>query len=270
MEPPITRTWNRSRFKGTTVFRPRHISASLCAIFIAVTMISGCSDLNNLVDTDKDQTGLPPTTTPAVSSVATQSATNATPAGAENALATLSGLAVKGRAPKTGYSRAQFGEAWTDDVDVEEGRNGCDGRNDILQRDLVNITFKPGANDCTVLSGTLHDPYTGRTIPFVRGKNTSSDVQIDHVVALSNGWQTGAQQLTAQERKNFANDPRNLQATDGPTNQQKSDGDAATWLVPNKAYRCTYVARQVDVKAAYRLWVTPPEKAAIERVLTNC
>lgn len=188
----------------------------------------------------------------------------------ETVLAQLNSLAIKGRAPKTGYDRDLFGPSWTDDVAVAGGHNGCDTRNDILQRDLVDITFKPGSNECAVQTGTLHDPYTGTDIAFVRGANTSSEVQIDHVVALSDAWQKGAQQLDTATRENFANDPRNLRAVDGPANQQKSDGDAATWLPPNKAHRCDYVAAQVEVKAAYNLWVTQAEHDAIARVLGNC
>jgi hypothetical protein len=186
------------------------------------------------------------------------------------ALAKLETLPIKGRAPKTGYSRGAFGPAWTDDVNVEGGRNGCDTRNDILRRDLIDITLKPGSNGCTVLSGTLIDPYSGKTIPFTRGANTSADVQIDHVVALSDAWQKGAQQLDQTTRQDFANDPRNLQATSGAMNKQKADGDAATWLPPNKAYRCTFVSRQVEVKAAYGLWVTQAEHDAIANLLIGC
>lgn len=179
----------------------------------------------------------------------------------------LNTLEVKGKAPKTGYSRDQFGEAWTDNVDVAGGHNGCDTRNDILQRDLTNKVMK---NSCTVLSGTLNDPYTGTVIDFQRGKDTSRAVQIDHIVALSNAWQTGAQQLDVATRTALANDPDNLVAVDGPTNQQKSDYDAASWLPPNKDYRCTYVSHQIEIKARYHLWVTQPEKDAMERVLQTC
>lgn len=189
---------------------------------------------------------------------------------ASAALATLDTLAVKGRAPKTGYTRTQFGQAWSDDVDVTFGHNGCDTRNDVLRRDLTAITLRPGTRDCVVLTGSLADPYTGRTIAFTRGERTSDAVQIDHVVALSDAWQKGAQQLSADERRDLANDPRNLQATDGPTNQQKGDGDAATWLPPNRGFRCTYVERQITVKSVYRLWVTVAEKDAMRRVLTSC
>jgi hypothetical protein len=116
----------------------------------------------------------------------------------------------------------------------------------------------------------LADPYTGTTISFVRGSTTSTAVQIDHVVALSDAWQKGAQQLTADQRTAFANDPLNLQATDGPTNIKKGDGDAATWLPPNKGFRCEYVARQISVKATYGLWVTQAEHDAMARILGDC
>lgn len=116
------------------------------------------------------------------------------------AVDTMSALPIKGRAAKTGYSREQFGAAWTDDVAVDGGHNGCDTRNDILRRDLTGPKIKPGSNGCSVLFGTLHDPYTGRSIAFVRGSSTSTAVQIDHVVSLSDAWQTGAQQLDASER----------------------------------------------------------------------
>nr|WP_231584634.1 HNH endonuclease family protein [Mycobacterium haemophilum] len=185
-------------------------------------------------------------------------------------LAKLATLPIKGRAPKTGYDRNLFGHAWTDDVTVAGGHNGCDTRNDILRRDLVEVEFKPGLNGCTVLAGVLHDPYSGVTVEFHRGRRTSSLVHIDHVVALSDAWQKGAQQWDAARRRNFANDPTNLQTTTRSMNEQKGDGDAATWLPPNKSYRCTYVSRIVDVKAAYELWVTQAEHDAIAQILTTC
>jgi hypothetical protein len=170
---------------------------------------------------------------------------------------------VKGRAPKTGYSRAQFGPAWAD-VD----HNGCDTRNDILNRDLLGVTWRAGTHDCVVISGTLADPYTGSAIPFEKAKATA--VQIDHIVALGDAWQTGAQGWTAATREQFANDPLNLLAVDGPQNESKSDSDAASWLPPNKSFRCSYVARQITVKAAYKLWVTGAEHDAMASVLAGC
>ena len=174
-------------------------------------------------------------------------------------------LVVKGRAPKTGYARREFGPAWTD-VD----KNGCDTRNDILRRDLTQVVFKPGTKDCVVLSGVLIDKYSGETINFVRGNSTSSLVQIDHVVALSDAWKKGAFLLTLQERTAFANDPLNLLAVKGSLNSQKGDGDAATWLPPQKSYRCEYISRQIAVKKKYHLWVTVAERGAFVRVLQTC
>jgi hypothetical protein len=181
------------------------------------------------------------------------------------AIAVLETLPVKGRAPKTGYARDQFGQAWAD-----TDRNGCDTRNDILKRDMTSIIYKEKTRDCVVVSGTLVDRYSGETINFVRGNVSSMEVQIDHVVALSNAWQTGAFQLTLAQRTALANDPLNLFAVKGKLNLQKSDGDAATWLPPLKSFRCAYVAQQIAVKAKYSLWVVPPEKAAIITILAKC
>ncbi len=180
-----------------------------------------------------------------------------------SALATLRDLPAKGRAPKTGYSREQFGPAWSD-VD----HNGCDTRNDILRRDLTGIRVRASTHGCVVIAGTLADPYTGQRIAFMKAE--AAKVQIDHVVALSDAWQTGAQQLPPSTRLAFANDPLNLLAVDGPANEAKGDGDAATWLPPRKSFRCAYVSRQVAVKARYHLWVTAAERDAIARVLSGC
>ena len=181
--------------------------------------------------------------------------------GGELASVALEVLPVKGRAPKTGYKRAQFGDGWAKLGD-------CDTRNLILQRDLKNVVLED--DKCKVSTGALNDPYTGKAIAFARGASTSAAVQIDHVVALSNAWQTGAQQLSAERRVQLANDPLELLAVDGPANQQKGDGDAATWLPSNKPFRCQYIARQIAVKRKYALWVTEPEKAAMARVLSSC
>lgn len=177
-----------------------------------------------------------------------------------DAATVLSELEVKGRAPKTGYTRAQFGDGWA-------STGGCDTRNIILKRDMTNVVTN---ERCQVTNGTLNDPYTGMAIAFVRGETSSSDVQIDHVVALSDAWQKGAQQLSQETRETLANDPLELLAVDGTVNQQKSDGDAATWLPPNKDYRCHYVARQIAIKKKYQLWVTQAEKDAINGVLIAC
>lgn len=180
--------------------------------------------------------------------------------GNSNAKAELEKLEIKGRAPKTGYTRKQFGNGW--------GKiNGCSVREVILARDLTDEKID---EKCRVTSGVLNDVYTGKTIHFQRGEKSSSKVQIDHVVALSDAWQKGAQQLSPGEREKLANDPLNLLAVDGPANQAKGDGDAATWLPSNKPFRCQYIARQIAVKRRYRLWVTEAEKEAMLRILEKC
>lgn len=174
----------------------------------------------------------------------------------------LATLDIKGRAPKAGYTRDQFGQRWRD-ID----HNGCDQRNDVLARDLTQVSAPKG---CRVLSGVLDDPYTGQRIMFQRGQETSALVQIDHVVALADAWQKGAQYFTPQRREEFANDPMNLLAVDGTANMNKSAGDAATWLPQNKAFRCAYVGIQIRVKATYGLWVTQAEHDAMARELGRC
>ena len=183
----------------------------------------------------------------------------------QSALTALALLEIKGRAPKTGYDRDSFAYR-AFDLD----RNGCDTRNDILARDLHLETFKPGTGDCVVETGTLADPYSGATIAFQRGTSTSNDIQIDHVVALSDAWQKGAQAWDTAKKKQFGNDPLNLLAVEGRLNSQKGDGDAATWLPPNRAYRCEYVARQIAVKYSYGLWVTTAERDAMAGILSSC
>ena len=177
-----------------------------------------------------------------------------------SALTALDGIPVRGRAPKTGYSREQFSDGW--------GRvDGCDLRNLMLQRDLTNLVMR---DSCIVESGVLADPYTATEIDFLRGVDTSLAVQIDHVVAVSDAWQKGAQQLTEERRYEFYNDPLNLLAVSGPANQAKSDSDAASWLPANRAFRCEFVAIQIAVKARYDLWVTQAEAETMRRVLRSC
>jgi len=179
----------------------------------------------------------------------------------ERAAVTIETLAVKGRAAKTGYDRSSFSH-WRD-----PDRNGCDARNDTLRRDLTNLVIKSDSNGCKVLAGLLADPYSGKNIEFVLG---ASLIDIDHVVALSNAWQTGAFQFTDEIRLKFANDPLNLLAVSASLNRQKGDGDAATWLPPTKSYRCQYVARQIAVKKKYGLWLTKPEKVEMLNLLAKC
>lgn len=174
------------------------------------------------------------------------------------ALEALQALEVKGRASKQGYSREQFGDGWA-------SQNGCSTRSIILYRDLSSAVVNDA---CVVVSGVLADPYTGESIAY--SSSNGQAVQIDHVVALSDAWQKGAQYLSLDVRKQLANDPLELLAVDGAANNAKGDGDAATWLPKNKAFRCPYIARQIAVKQKYRLWVTEAEQMAMQTVLNTC
>jgi len=176
----------------------------------------------------------------------------------------LSHLAVKAAAPMQGYSRARFGTPWAD-VDG----NRCDTRDDVLRRDLLQVTLR-ARSTCVVASGVLHDPYTGRTIRFVRGARTSGAVQIDHVVALADAWRTGAAAWTQAQRLAYANNPFVLLAVDGPSNEAKGDGDASQWLPPRRAFDCRYVAKQIAIKTRFALWLTPAEHDGMAAVLAGC
>ena len=172
----------------------------------------------------------------------------------------LENLAVKEKDRSQKYYRKLFYDTWsmTD--------SGCNMREAILARDLTDVVYK----GCKVQSGLLHDPYTGQDIHFTRGQESSEAVQIDHVVALSNAWATGAYAFDSETRYAISQDPLNLIAVDGPANQDKSDQDASEWLPNNQPFQCQYVARQISVKYKYHLWVTPAEKIQMRIVLSHC
>jgi hypothetical protein len=187
-----------------------------------------------------------------------------------DAAAALTGLAVAEKGSLAGYERdcgegegCVFGPRWAD-VD----RNGCDQRNDVLQRDLTDVVIRDGTQGCVVESGMLVDPYTGETVPFV--KADAAEVPIDHVVPLAAAWTQGAAAWTVQQRTAFANDPANLLATTREQNSAKSDSTAEEWVPPDPAYGCSYATVVVTVKDAYGLSVTAAEAAALESLLATC
>ncbi|GLV49532.1 lipoprotein [Thermobispora bispora] len=181
------------------------------------------------------------------------------------ARALIERLRTKGRGPKTGYEREKFGYAWADSVDgIPFGRNGCDTRNDVLKRDGQRLQFRSGS-DCVVISMTLFDPYTGKTIEWT--KQNAAEVQIDHVVPLSYSWQMGASRWSDEKRRQLANDPLNLMPVDGATNSRKGDSGPASWLPPRREIRCAYVVRFAQVALKYDLPVTTADK---ETMLQQC
>jgi len=235
----------------------------LIGVIVSAVVLGGLFSSNDSPESDTKSSSSPSihtqTTTP--EPTPTQSP-EAQPEASSPALAALSSVEIKGRAPKTGYARDLFASDW-------DYSNGCDMRNKILRRDFIEFVLRTGSS-CIVETGVLQDPYTGEAISFQRGVSTSSDVQIDHVVSISDAWQKGAQQLTSDQRYALYNDPLNLLAVSGPANSQKSDSDAASWLPSNKAFRCSFVARQVAVKLSYNLWMTQAEFDTISNILGTC
>jgi hypothetical protein len=172
-------------------------------------------------------------------------------------------LPTKGRGPRTGYDRDEFGYAWMDTADgVPYARNGCDTRNDVLRRDGRHLRFRSGS-DCVVVAMTLDDPYTGTSVEW--RKQRAAEVQIDHVVPLSYGWQLGASRWPEDRREQLANDPLNLLPVDGRANSAKRDSGPASWLPPDRRIRCAYAVRFTQVAAKYELPVTEPDKRAMLR-----
>jgi hypothetical protein len=174
-------------------------------------------------------------------------------------------LAPDGRERRPRYDRDAFGPAWAD----TDG-DGCDQRDDVLARDLVDVVLSSSGDACTVVAGHLQDAYTGRGIDFTRGARTSAAVQIDHLVPLSWAWRHGAWAWSDERRERLATDVDELQAVDGPTNQDKSDQGPATWLPPDPAYRCLYVTRYAFIVSRYRLGIDDADRAAVDRVLGTC
>ena len=168
------------------------------------------------------------------------------------------------------YRRDAFGDSWTDDNAAPGGHNGCDTRNDILDRDLADKTYV-SIKRCpdAVATGTLHDPYTNSTVAFVRGAQVGAAVQIDHIVPLGAAWARGARDWPQSERERFANDPVNLLATSAAANESKSDQGPAEWL-PRAAFRCAYAVKWITVSTRYKLVVTQPDESSLTTLLSRC
>lgn len=231
----------------------RAITALICSGLVALTVLANPNNYQNKIQPESVSAGASETVIEKTNSDAAEN----TPLASE----VLAKLEVKGRAPKTGYKRTEFYNGWPD-ID------GCNLRQRILKRDFGETAVTD--EKCNVVAGKFYEPYTGEVMEFHTRKEISKGVQIDHVVALSDAWQKGAQYKTSEVRYQIATDPLNLIAVQAAANQQKSDGDAATWLPRNKSFRCQYVARQISVKFKYGLWVTEAEKNAMSQILASC
>lgn len=178
---------------------------------------------------------------------------------------------VPGRVREHDYRRAAFGDAWTDDNAAPGGHNGCDTRNDILDRDLVDKTYVSTTRCPTaVATGTLYDPYTNDVIHFTRGNQVGASVQIDHIVPLALAWDLGARNWSDEMRVRFANDPANLIAVQGQANQDKGDGQPADWMPPNHAFWCQYAVQFVAVLRGYGLPIDAPSAPVLREAAATC
>ena len=147
-------------------------------------------------------------------------------------------------------------------------------RDHILQRDLTAVKVSKG---CRVLSGDFQDPYTGKTMHFIKGPETSQQVQIDHIVSVHDAWASGLwKPERAGERDDYYNDPEVLQAADGPSNQDKGDGidwhavRDPVWMPENRSWHCDYMAKRAYIKHKYRLTMTPAEREQTISVIESC
>ncbi|MGC5246850.1 HNH endonuclease family protein [Gordonia sp. DT219] len=196
------------------------------------------------------------------------------PAAHAHAVAALAVLVrvptVPRRPDRDDYERGAFGVAWTDAVSVRGGHNGCDTRNDILRRDLSDVTVGP-VRSCpsAILSGEFRSPYTGDTVVFRRDRGATA-AQIDHIVPLALSWDMGAWSWPAERRADFANDPANLVAVDGESNQAKSDAEPAVWMPPLTAFHCRYAVQFVEVVAGYGLSIEMASRKVLADVLESC
>jgi hypothetical protein len=184
------------------------------------------------------------------------------------ALRQLQGLPAAHTTAAVAYNRDAYGDAWAD----TDG-NGCNQRDDVLLRDVIEGTVTVATQDgCDhdVLAGSWRDPYTGRLLHLddLKDPAQAQAIAIDHIVPLAEAHRAGADQWNPVDRRSFANDLDNLLAVDGTQNSVKADQDPAHWLPP--AARCGYAIRWVGIKHDWRLGVDAAERAALRDILTRC
>lgn len=184
----------------------------------------------------------------------------------------LDGIAVvPARTHRYDYRRPLFGDAWDDDNDAPGGHNGCDTRDDILNRDLVDITHVSTKRcPAAVATGILHDPYTNATVSFTRGAKIGEAVQIDHIVPLAYAWDMGAAAWPYRQRLRFANDPANLLAVAGQSNQDKGDAGPGQWMPPNRSFACQYAVAYLAVLRGYALRLDQPSADVLREAAATC
>ena len=160
---------------------------------------------------------------------------------------------------QVGYDRALF-DHWRD-IDGD----GCDSRDQVLKRDSISLPQVDPVN-CNVIAGDWVSPYDGAKW------SNPSDIDIDHVIALKEAWDSGAWAWSAAQRKAFANDTsdsRTLLAVTDSVNQSKSDKDPSNWLPPLQSYTCTYLGNWIAVKVRWNLSMDSSEFGRIKNLLQS-
>ena len=245
-------------YRTSTVLAALRPSSFSAALLTVGALVTGCS---GGVTTSSEPSSEPP------------AAAAPRVVGAERARELLEQVrVVEDRPDVAGYDRdcgpgdgCVFGTEWSDDTDAPDGRDGCDTRNDVLAASLTDVRYSVRSPDCDVVGGTLVDPYTAVTMDYT---TEGSQIHVDHLFPLAAAWDLGAATWTPAERSRFANDTAlELVAVNGTANLQKGDSTPASWLPPNKAYRCTYVTTYLEVAVAYDLAVTTADVGVIEPVL---
>lgn len=177
------------------------------------------------------------------------------------AILVIEQIEVRAADPPVAYDRSEFGSPWS--VITERG---CDVRITIMIRDLEDLEME---GNCTISSGVLQDRYSGTAVRYTGGSG-GDQVQVDHIVSLSDAWKSGAWKWSAADRESFANHSVNLLTVSAQQNQEKSGHTAAHWLPADKTLHCWFVVRQILVKDMFGLSVTSAELEAYQEVLPKC
>lgn len=235
------------------------LSASACASEATSNPLASKST-SGFTDVTEPPAGFTPITEPAdVTTTTTTSGSTATvtttaPTTQSDAQALVDQLTVAPEGSGAGYDRDLF-DHW---IDVDH--DGCHTRCEVLEAEKRYDL--PGLPQGGWLS--IYDGYS---------TDDASELDVDHVVALSEAWRSGADRWDANRRRAFANDldePDALIAVTASTNRSKSDRDPASWQPPNSGAWCQFGLGWVRVKIKWELTADDAEVRALRNILRGC